>query len=459
MADPILHIKDSYFFEVPKFAWQRHYHSRTEFPDVWVRNDPDYQQWEAQRLYAELAKIVSQYNASGAVKPPIQLPPRAELFSEWQHWLHEPPKSGEAARHGKPLDVYLEHNREDVEQEYRKWTQGGNLPSKSFDAFLAEHPADNAWFLRLAHYGDGFDQKWESVKERAENVEGYKKDPNVSEWSTTKLTQYNFHLSGKVLIPQPFGKLRNLHERESGLAISKYMIIELLVAILLFVLFRWLAVRLKSGDRPKGRLWNLLEVFLLYIRDQVARPAIGHHDADRFVPLLWTIFMFILFCNLFGMLPMFGAPTAVFGVTFAMALVAFGAVVTSGMRRFGPVGYFLNQVPHMDLPWYMAILIKPLVFAIEILGLLIRHGVLAVRLLANMAAGHLVILGIMAAVFGTAAAIQFAGAPTWQWGIGAVVVVIGSALFSLLELFVAFLQAYIFTFLTALFIGAAIHHH
>jgi F-type H+-transporting ATPase subunit a len=134
-------------------------------------------------------------------------------------------------------------------------------------------------------------------------------------------------------------------------------------------------------------------------------------------------------------------------------------VVIGGMRQFGPIGFFLNQVPHMDLPWYIAIVIKPMIFIIEILGLMIRHLVLSIRLLANMVAGHLVILGIMSVVFGAAAAVSFANAPTWQWGLGAVIVVLGSALFSVLELFVAFLQAYIFTFLSALFIGAAVHHH
>jgi F-type H+-transporting ATPase subunit a len=115
----------------------------------------------------------------------------------------------------------------------------------------------------------------------------------------------------------------------------------------------------------------------------------------------------------------------------------------------------------MDLPWYMAIFIKPMVLIIEVAGMLIKHGVLAVRLLANMVAGHLVILGIMGVAFGAAAALKFSGpdAAGWQWGLSAVIAVIASAAFSVLELFVAFLQAYVFTFLSALFIGAAIHKH
>ena len=98
---------------------------------------------------------------------------------------------------------------------------------------------------------------------------------------------------------------------------------------------------------------------------------------------------------------------------------------------------------------------------IEMLGLCIKHMVLSVRLLANMVAGHLVILGVMGLAFGAEAAYHYSqpGTPNWQWWLTATIAVVGAAAFNVLELFVAFLQAYIFTFLSALFIGAAIHKH
>jgi F-type H+-transporting ATPase subunit a len=206
------------------------------------------------------------------------------------------------------------------------------------------------------------------------------------------------------------------------------------------------------GDiRPRGRLWNMFEAILIYFRDHVARPAIGGHDADRFVPLLWTLFLFVLTCNLLGMIPFLGAPTSAFGVTLALAAVTFLTGLYFGMRKFGALGYWKNQVPHMGLPWYMAIIIVPMIFLIEIMGLLIKHVVLGVRLLANMMAGHLVLLAVMG--------LAVAAAGSSLWGVTAVIAIIGSTLFSCLELFVAFLQAYVFTFLSALFIGMAIHHH
>jgi F-type H+-transporting ATPase subunit a len=115
----------------------------------------------------------------------------------------------------------------------------------------------------------------------------------------------------------------------------------------------------------------------------------------------------------------------------------------------------------MDLPIAIAIVLKPMIFVIELGGLMIKHGVLAIRLLANMVAGHLVILGIMGLAFGVGAALTFTAPdmPGWLWPLVASIAVVGSTLFTVLELFVAFLQAYIFTFLSALFIGAAVHKH
>ncbi len=267
------------------------------------------------------------------------------------------------------------------------------------------------------------------------------------------LTEFQQELDGKVLIPQPFGPPKNLHEHAPGrFNLSKFMILESVVAIILIVVFSRLARKVGSGASPKGTSWNLLESIVVYLRDHVARPAIGGHDADRFLPLLLTMFFFILGCNLMGMVPWAGSPTGSFGVTLALAAVTLCTVFIGGMAKFGPIGFWLNQVPHMDLPWYMAPL-KLGIFVIEVLGMFIRHGVLAVRLLANMVAGHLVLLGIMALAF------SVAGAVSTHWGLTAVIAVIGATLFNCLELFVALLQAYIFTFLSALFIGAAVHHH
>ncbi|MCH7752336.1 MAG: F0F1 ATP synthase subunit A, partial [Planctomycetes bacterium] len=126
---------------------------------------------------------------------------------------------------------------------------------------------------------------------------------------------------GHWKIPQPLQLEEPLIEMQTGnelidntiqpldLKITKFMVLEAVVAILIFLFFWTLAKRLKGGSIAKGRWWNLLEVFLLFIRDEVARPCIGRHDGDRFVPFLWTMFLFVLGCNLMGMIPWMGSPT------------------------------------------------------------------------------------------------------------------------------------------------------
>jgi F-type H+-transporting ATPase subunit a len=122
------------------------------------------------------------------------------------------------------------------------------------------------------------------------------------------------------------------------------------------------------------------------------------------------------------------------------------------MLKMGPIKFWTGQVPHMELPAALAIVLKPMIFVLEIIGLFIRHAVLAVRLLANMMAGHLVLAVIMAfiAAAATNALVWYGVAP---------MSILGATALSMLELFVAFLQAYIFTFLSALFIGMAVHPH
>jgi F-type H+-transporting ATPase subunit a len=266
---------------------------------------------------------------------------------------------------------------------------------------------------------------------------------------------------GHVEIPQPFHLDKPIFEAKTGnplvdkiiqpfdLKLTKFMVLEVVAAVIVAVLFIWVAQRMRGGERPQGRIWNLLEVFLLFFRDQIVRPCIGH-GADRFLPLLWTLFFFILACNLLGMIPWMGSPTGSLSVTGALAVVAFLTTIGTGMKKLGPVGFWKAQVPHLDVPGPLKLVLVPMIFLIEVLGLLIKHSVLAVRLLANMMAGHVVLAVIIAFIGAASGAVWFAVMPAS---------VLGATALSLLELFVAFLQAYIFVFLASLFIGMAVHPH
>ncbi len=424
MASPILHIKDAYYFEVPRALWKSNRQTRDDFPEHYIRLDSEFQDWEAKRQYDDLAKLKSLEG----------LPAEASLMAQYHAWVHDD------HNFAKPFDRFLE------EAPSQAWFQR-QLALGTF-AKQAKGESAEAWNARL-DAAKPLQQQWAKIKVQADNLQKFL--DTTPDWSPEKIAEYNHQLDGKILIPQPFGTLKNNYEPESGFAISKFMILEAVVALILIAVFTLLAAKVRNGRPVKGKLWNMFEAFLLFIRDDIARPAIGHHDADRFVPLLWTVFMFVLGCNLLGMIPWVGAPTGSFSVTFGLAMVTFATVIVAGSLRFGIVGFWKNQVPKMGLPLPLAIFIVPMLFAIEVLGLLIKHLVLSIRLLANMVAGHLVLLAIMG--------LAVAAAASANWHLTATISVIGSALFSLLELFVAFLQAYVFTFLSALFIGAAVHHH
>src|SRR5262249_49009972 len=183
----------------------------------------------------------------------------------------------------------------------------------------------------------------------------------------------------------------------------------------------------------------------------VAKPSIGEHDADRFVPFLWTMFLFILFCNLLGLVPFMGSPTANISVTGALALCSFGVIHGAPIGKMGFGGYLKSYLPHIDVPFGMGYLLIPGIAAIEIFGHFIKAFVLAVRLFANMLGGHTVLSVILLFIVMVKDQALYLSAPITMAS------VLGVTALSLLELFVAFLQAFIFTFLTAIFLGMTLH--
>jgi F-type H+-transporting ATPase subunit a len=233
--------------------------------------------------------------------------------------------------------------------------------------------------------------------------------------------------------------------------ITRFMVMELVAALLIAAVLIPLARHIARYPVTRGGFLNAFEAIVLYLRDGIARPAIGGHGADEFVPYLGTVFFFVLFNNLLGMIPGGASPTGNINVTFVLAIMTFGVVLLAGMKATGPLGFWIAIVPKLDVPWFLKLGLWPLLWVIEVAGLLIRHFVLAVRLFANMLAGHIVlavILGFILAVHGTRAFYFVMPAS-----------VAGVIALSLLELFIAFLQAYVFTFLSALFIGSAAHPH
>lgn len=302
---------------------------------------------------------------------------------------------------------------------------------------------------------------------------------------------------GEVALPHI--EIRNLFGSRLEFQVTRFMVMEVLAAVLIALVIVPLARHIAKNPVTRGRFMNLFEMFLLFIRDTVARPVIDgpahdeHHDhegvghgdhghvptehdphansvgllagaegvsharphtpartSDMFIPFLWTMFFFILFNNLLGMIPGGASATGNINVTGMLALMTLIVVVVAGMKASGPGGFFKNLVPKIDVPAVLKPPIWGMLFVIEVVGLLIRHIVLAVRLFANLLAGHIVLAVIVGFVGMVQGRLLYLVAPAS---------VFGAVVISMLELFVAFLQAYIFTFLASLFIGSAAHPH
>lgn len=247
-----------------------------------------------------------------------------------------------------------------------------------------------------------------------------------------------------VFVPMWKIPLPRIHVAGLDLSITKHVVMMWIVAGLLLLLFG-LAARRSKEPVPRG-LRALLEILIVFIREEVARKPIGP-GADRFVPYLLTTFFFILFCNLLGLVPGMAAATGNISVTAALALLAFGMIQLGGMREHGFIQHFRNLVPH-GLPAWLV----PIMFALEFLSMLIKPFALCIRLFANMMAGHVAILAFYSLIF------ILSSLYSSMVGVAVSPFVIAFELFiHLLEIFVAFLQAYIFAMLTANFIGMAVH--
>ena len=219
---------------------------------------------------------------------------------------------------------------------------------------------------------------------------------------------------------------------------TKHTIFMWLAALLMLFIFTYIAGRYKKSLVPRG-ITNLFEIFIIFVRDEIAIPTIGK-GYQTFLPYLLTIFFFILFGNFLGFLPYSSTFTSNIAVTATLAVLTFFMTQFGGMKHNGIIGYWKGLVPH-GIP----VLLLPLMIVVEIMGLLTKPFALAIRLFTNMIAGHTVILALLGLIF-------FMN----TWFVAPVSV--GFALFIyLLEILVAIIQSYIFTMLSALFIGMAAH--
>jgi F-type H+-transporting ATPase subunit a len=237
---------------------------------------------------------------------------------------------------------------------------------------------------------------------------------------------------------------------------TKHVVFMILAAFLVFVTMwyggRQIERRHRAGKGPSG-LGAAVEALVLWVRNDVAVANIGH-GGEKFAPYVLTLFFFILYCNLLGLLPWGAAATGNIAVTAALALTAFLTIEISGMVTLGAKGYMktIVMVPP-GMKGAGAVIMAMIMTPVELIGKIVKPFALTLRLFANMTAGHFVILVLLGLIF------VFGTAPAPIKGI-VVVGAVGLTLFMMcLELLVAFLQAYIFALLTSVFIGLMRHEH
>ncbi|HAB52179.1 MAG TPA: ATP synthase F0 subunit A, partial [Ignavibacteriales bacterium] len=219
---------------------------------------------------------------------------------------------------------------------------------------------------------------------------------------------------------------------------TRHVVFLWIVAALLILTFVIASKSYKKSLVPHG-FTNFIETIIVFVRDEIVKPTIGH-GYEKFLPYLLTAFFFILYSNFLGLIPYTATVTSNIAVTATLAGFTFITTQIGGMISHGPLGYFKGLIPPG-----MPVALLPLIVLVEIFGLFTKPFALCIRLFANMTAGHVVILSLIGLIF-IMKTIYFAP------------VSIAFALFIyFLELLVALIQAYIFTMLSSLFIGMAVH--
>jgi len=210
--------------------------------------------------------------------------------------------------------------------------------------------------------------------------------------------------------------------------------------------------RQRAGERAPRGLASAMEAFVLWVRNDIAIANIGHRG-PAFAPYIMALFFFVLYGNLFGLLPWGATPTGNLGVTAALAVISLLVIEISGMVALGFKGYLRTIFPEIPgMKGFPALALSVAMSPIEILGKLVKPFALCVRLFGNMTAGHFVILALFGLIF------LFGNVAAWRWaiGVGSATMVLGVMM---LEMIVAFVQAYVFALITAVLIGVNQHAH
>ncbi len=267
-------------------------------------------------------------------------------------------------------------------------------------------------------------------------------------WSESVEAAEGAHHAGELTPSEIFGELfGHLMPKTffhiGPIPITNHTLLIVIAGILISLIYTAVASAIRGGAAPRGAFVNVFESLVVFIRDELIYDTMGKEHGKKFAPLFLTQFFFIWTVNLLGLLPLpgfGGTATASLNCAAALATTTFMVMLACGIKASGGIGMWTALVPH-GVPGAM----WPLMFIVELLGFFIKPFALVIRLFANMTGGHLVLLSMYGLIYVFQSWFVF----------GAVYPMV--VFVALLELLVAFLQAFIFTFLSILFVQGSLH--
>ncbi len=338
----------------------------------------------------------------------------------------------------------------------------GRANSETMEANVAEEKGFNAGKLILEHIGDSYEWHIATIGNIHVSIPLpvilYSEQTGFHAFMSGKLHHgeeafggfriaKEGHYEGKIVELNPSGE----EIRPYDFSITKNVLSLFIGLIVILLIFVSMASRYKREEisQPKG-LQSWLEPVIIFVRDDIARPNIGEEKYERYLPFLLTMFFFILVNNLLGLVPLFpGGANLTGNIAIAMVLALFTFIITSFS---GTKDYWMHIVNAPGVPWWLKFPV-PLMPVVEFMSFMLKPFVLMIRLFANITAGHIIALGFFSLIF-------IFGEKNVLGGYGmSVVSIIFTIFMGLLELLVAFIQAYVFTLLSALYIGTAIEKH
>jgi len=341
-------------------------------------------------------------------------------------------------------------------------SHGEELKQEKHEPHVAAETGDfNPGEFIMGHIGDAYSWHIFSVGERHVSIPlpviVYSHSSGIHMFMSSKFEHGHATYEGFQIAPDGKykGKIVEMSQGEMVRPIDISITKNVMGVLISLALLLWIFISTaksyvrRKGQAPKG-IQSWVEPIILFVRDEIAKPAIGDKKYQKFMPFLLTLFFFIWLNNLMGLIPFFPGGANVTGnitITMALALFTFFITTVNGNKN-----YWKHIFNAPGVPWWLKIPV-PLMPLVELFGVFTKPFVLMVRLFANITAGHMIALAFFSLIFIFGGISEVAGYSI------SIVSILFTVFMSMLELLVALIQAYVFTLLSALYFGMAIEEH